>query len=109
MVRVVISGVGAALAMGLVSPPDAAAQIEPKHHECHACHDLHGGGYAALTAYATSEDLCLSCHSEAGPVEYPIGGLRILRAICHKLNGTRVLPCIRRHTLGSSVGTFTDV
>jgi predicted CXXCH cytochrome family protein len=75
MVRTTIAGVGFVLALGLATPPDAAAQVEPKHHECHACHDLHGGGYAALTAYATSEDLCLSCHSEAGPVEYPIGGI----------------------------------
>jgi len=73
--RTAIASMGMTVALGLGFPSEAEAQVEPKHHECHACHDLHGGGYAALTAYATSEDLCLSCHSEAGPVDYPIGGI----------------------------------
>lgn len=59
----------------VTAPTEMSAQVEPKHHECFFCHDLHGGSYAALTAYPTSEDLCLSCHSEAGPAAVELGGV----------------------------------
>ncbi|MGW8283360.1 MAG: cytochrome c3 family protein, partial [Gemmatimonadota bacterium] len=75
MVRAAFAGLGVIVVLGLAAPSDANAQVEPKHHNCWNCHDLHGGGYAALTAYATSEDLCLSCHSEAGPAEIDLDGV----------------------------------
>lgn len=48
------------------APGRAAAQVS---HNCNFCHNLHGGSYGQLNDYAVVEDLCLSCHSAAGPVQ----------------------------------------
>lgn len=54
---------------------DLAAQT-PKHN-CSFCHNLHGGSYAALSDFAVAEDLCLSCHSDAGPAQVDRDGVLV--------------------------------
>lgn len=51
---------------GLCASGTAAGQVR---HNCSFCHNLHGGSYTQLRDYAVTEDLCLSCHSEAGPAQ----------------------------------------
>ena len=58
-----LMGAPAASSLGL----DLSAQ-SPKHN-CSFCHNLHGGSYSALSDFAVVEDLCLSCHSDAGPAQ----------------------------------------
>jgi predicted CXXCH cytochrome family protein len=50
---------------------NGAAQLEgqaPKHN-CSFCHNLHGGAYGALMDFEVVEDLCVSCHGDAGPAQ----------------------------------------
>jgi len=67
--------VGRALVVGLVATaislaPDAGElRAQSPLHNCDFCHSLHGGDFQALTDYATSEDVCLSCHGDAGPAQ----------------------------------------
>jgi len=58
-----------------VAATPAAAQT-PKHN-CGFCHNLHGGSYAQLRDYATSEDLCLSCHGFGGPAQVDRDGVLV--------------------------------
>jgi hypothetical protein len=64
----------AAAALTLVALPLGAQT--PKHN-CSFCHDLHGGSFAALTGFATSQAVCESCHGEAGPAEVLRDGILV--------------------------------
>lgn len=44
-----------------------AAWAQTLKHNCSFCHNLHGGSYTALSDWQVTEDLCLSCHGDAGP------------------------------------------
>jgi predicted CXXCH cytochrome family protein len=50
----------------------AHAQIS---HNCSFCHDLHGGSFSALREFDVVEDLCWSCHSDAGPAQVDRDGV----------------------------------
>ncbi len=63
------------LGLLLVAATPAAAQT-PRHN-CSFCHNLHGGSYAQLRDYATSEDLCLSCHGFGGPAQVDRDGVLV--------------------------------
>jgi len=61
------------IVLGLLVPTlgGDGAQLEAQTpmHNCSFCHNLHGGSFTALSDYAVSEDLCLSCHGAAGPAQ----------------------------------------
>ena len=46
-------------------------------HNCSFCHNLHGGSYSALSDWAVTEDLCLSCHGDAGPASVDRDGVQV--------------------------------
>lgn len=58
-----------ALAAPVVRGDAGRLQAQTPLHNCSFCHNLHGGSFSALSDYAVSEDLCLSCHGAAGPAQ----------------------------------------
>jgi len=65
--RALIAGLVAAAVFLAPGAGDLVAQTPL--HNCSFCHNLHGGDFQALTDYATSEAVCLSCHGDAGPAQ----------------------------------------
>ena len=58
----------AAVVVSLATPGEQAQVFaQNPRHNCDFCHNLHGGSFQALSDYAVIEDLCWSCHSDAGP------------------------------------------
>jgi predicted CXXCH cytochrome family protein len=57
------------LAGAPLTTPSNEARAQTPLHNCDFCHNLHGGTYASLSDFAVTEDLCLSCHGEAGPAQ----------------------------------------
>jgi len=59
-----------AAALLAVSPnvPGVRGTAEGQVHQCNFCHNVHGGAADRnLTRDSRTEDLCLTCHSDAGP------------------------------------------
>lgn len=62
---------------GLPGFTDGGLLAQTPMHNCSFCHNLHGGGYAALGDWAVTEDLCLSCHGDAGPATVDRDGVQV--------------------------------
>ncbi|MFC1531418.1 hypothetical protein ACFL5T_04165 [Gemmatimonadota bacterium] len=60
----------------LPSAPSSDLMAQAPMHNCSFCHSLHGGTYS-LTEYAIIEDLCISCHGEAGPATVDRDGVQV--------------------------------
>lgn len=65
------------LVLGLVLVAARSAAGQAPTHNCTFCHNLHGGSFPQLTDFPTSEDLCLSCHSDAGPATVDRDGVQV--------------------------------
>ncbi len=65
------------LTQGLPGSTASDLMAQAPMHNCSFCHNLHGGGYAALSDWAVTEDLCLSCHGDAGPATVDRDGVQV--------------------------------
>ncbi|HSM04538.1 MAG TPA: cytochrome c3 family protein [Longimicrobiales bacterium] len=61
---------GLVLALVLLAVPQGGGPLSAQVHQCSYCHDVHGGitgGETALNREAVVEDVCMTCHGDAGP------------------------------------------
>lgn len=63
--------------MGLLIGGAGSAPAQVPRHNCDFCHNLHGGSFAQLTDFPTAEDVCLSCHGDAGPPTVDRDGVQV--------------------------------
>jgi predicted CXXCH cytochrome family protein len=71
---VLAGGLALVLAAPFALGPSGSARAQVPKHNCDFCHELHGASYAQLMNYSLAEELCLSCHGDGGPPDWPRDG-----------------------------------